>query len=373
MTFSTTPDSQLHVCSPDLTQADSPLGPEIARLAQQGKNGVWRPLSLSRVLCHFTASRRAERIEIYLAETSALLPDEKILLFFLHTIFTGSMATIQLYARYITGFLNHVEKPFHRVTHLDADAYLRSFALEGAKPATVNTIRAALKSFYRHLSDAQIMPHNPTAFLKKQRLSPGRTLPGHLSHSLGEAELDVLFEGLERCCAPQRDQALFMLLFMTGVRAEELVRLTWGDLLQWQGQWYLDILGKGAKARRVYVPTRALRALMRYRESAHGVAPLRSAPTVAALPLLGHIRRAGKPLTRHGVYRLVKKWCTLLLGKGEISPHWFRHTCFTQLAHKGVALEAIKALAGHESLETTMRYNEAAALMEPAGKAFEKQ
>lgn len=346
--------------------------PEIMALAPRD-DAVWRPLSLPRVIRHFAASRRAARIETYLAEASALLPDEKILLFFLHTIFSGSMATIQLYARYIVAFLNHAEKPFHTVTHLDADAYLRSRAAEGAKPTTINTIAAALKSFYRHLSDARILPHNPTAFLKKKREARSRVLPGHLSHSLGEKELEILFRGLERCRAPQRDQALFILLFMTGLRAEELVRLTWKDLLEWQGQWYLDILGKGAKARRVYVPARALQALLRYREEIYGAAPSRSTSAIADLPLLGHIRRPKQRLTRHGVYRLVKKWCTALLGKGEVSPHWFRHTCFTQLAHKGVALEAIKALAGHESLETTMRYNEAAALMEPAGRAFEKE
>lgn len=355
------------------SMAEAAVVPEIMALLPRDASAVWRPLSFPRVMRHFTASRRAARIETYLAETAALLPDEKILLFFLHTIFSGSMATIQLYARYIITFLNHAEKPFHAVTHLDADAYLRSCAAEGAKPATVNTIAAALKSFYRHLSDARIIPHNPTAFLKKKREARGRVLPGHLSHSLGEKELETLFDGLERCRAPQRDQALFVLLFMTGLRAEELVRLTWKDLLEWQGQWYLDILGKGAKARRVYVPSRALRALLRYREETYGAAPSRPAPAIADLPLLGHIRRPNQRLTRHGVYRLVKKWCTTLLGKGEVSPHWFRHTCFTQLAHKGVALEAIKALAGHESLETTMRYNEAAALMEPAGRAFEKE
>lgn len=358
---------------PAFTMAATTMAPEITALLSPEAFAVWRPLSFPRVMRHFTASRRAERIETYLAETQALLPDEKILLFFLHTVFSGSMATIQLYARYVIDFLNYAEKPFHAVTHLDADAYLRSCAGAGAKPATINTIAAALKSFYRHLSEARLLSHNPTAFLKKKREARGRVLPGHLSHSLGETELEKLFAGLERCRAPRRDQALFVLLFMTGLRAEELVRLTWKDLLEWQGQWYLDILGKGAKARRVYIPSRALQALLRYREETYGTASAHPAPAIADRPLLGHIRRPDKPLTRHGVYRLVKKWCTTLLGKGEVSPHWFRHSCFTQLAHKGVALEAIKALAGHESLETTMRYNEAAALMEPAGRAFEKE
>ena len=48
---------------------------------------------------------------------------------------------------------------------------------------------------------------------------------------------------------------------------------------------------------------------------------------------------------------------------------WFRHSCFTYLASKGVRLESIQALAGHASIDTTMLYNEAAQLMVPAGTA----
>ena len=68
---------------------------------------------------------------------------------------------------------------------------------------------------------------------------------------------------------------------------------------------------------------------------------------------------------------MVKKWLTVLMNRPEVSPHWFRHSCFTALACKGVRLESIKAMAGHASIETTMLYNEAAQLMEPAGAAFD--
>ena len=202
---------------------------------------------------------------------------------------------------------------------------------------------------------------------RKKRYIGRAVVAGRLTHSVSRADMQRLWQGVQEVSAPLRGRALCVLLFMTGLRAEELVKLTWSSLVQWQGSWFLDVDGKGSKARRVYVPQPALDALNAYRAHVPGISY-----AGADLPLLGHLRDARKKLTRHGVYVLVKKWCTVLLGKNAVSPHWFRHTCFTQLALKGVPLEAIKSLAGHESVETTMRYNEAAALMDAPGKIFEQ-
>ncbi|WP_308771897.1 hypothetical protein [uncultured Bilophila sp.] len=43
---------------------------------------------------------------------------------------------------------------------------------------------------------------------------------------------------------------------------------------------------------------------------------------------------------------MIKEWSALLLGRPEISPHWFRHSCITHLTAMGVPLESINAIAG---------------------------
>lgn len=335
----------------------------------------WQPLSLRRILLHFSAHTTqpsAQRLTQTLDE-AAVLPEERVVLRFLHAVYGGSMATIQLYARYVSGLLNHARLPAVAVGPEQVEDYLRDFESHGAKPATCAAIAASLKSFFRHMVDSGLMAHNPTTLHRKYKGRGKAVLAGHLSHSLSQQDLRHLQEGLRAVGAAARDEALFVLLFMTGLRAEELTRLRWKDLVHWQGQYFLDVQGKGAKARRVYVPGPALEALLRYREGIPGLvcAPQPLCPAAAELPLLGHVRDPRKALTRHGVYALVKKWCVALLHRPDVSPHWFRHSCFTQLALKGVPLEAIKALAGHESVETTMRYNEAAALMDAPGKVFE--
>ena len=360
----------------------------------------WQPLSLRRVLSHFRAGLREGRLlptpppapgplsasppaEKAPADTApgGILPEEKRILLFLRAIYGSSLATVQLYARYIVGLTNHARVPAPELTRQQAESFLQSFEARKAKPATCAAIVAALKSYFRHLVADGQMQHNPLALHKKYR-NPGKSaLAGHLAHSLSEADMRGLLQGLAAAGAHPRDSALFALLFMTGLRAEEVARLRWASLIEWQGQIFLDVHGKGAKARRVYVPAPALSALLHYRDGIPGLAPGACPPgrvaapalgaALATLPLLGHLRDARKHLTRHGIYVLVKKWSRILLKRKDVSPHWFRHSCFTQLALKGVPLEAIKNLAGHESVETTMRYNEAAALMDSPGKVFE--
>lgn len=365
-------------------ETPTPLPATYAPSSEPSEDTHWDPLSLRRVLLHFHAQlptpaspragvAHAGRRLAQTLEEAGVLPEERLILRFLHAVYGGSDATIQLYARYVVGLLNHARCPAANIDAGHVDDYLRDFEARGAKPATCAAIAASLKSFFRHMVASGYMLHNPTALQRKYKGRGKAVLAGHLSHSLSREDLEQLRQGLRAVGAAERDQALFVLLFMTGLRAEELARLCWGQLVCWQGQYYLDVQGKGAKARRVYVPAPALEALLRYRATVPGLVcgPGDLCPAAAELPLLGHLRDARRHLTRHGIYALVKKWCMALLHRPDVSPHWFRHSCFTQLALKGVPLEAIKALAGHESVETTMRYNEAAALMDAPGKIFE--
>ncbi len=350
------------------TDIDIGLAPASRVMATQAE---WHPLDRARVMRHFRESLRHERVDRYLQGSTDLLPNEKVILFWLAKVYGDSMSTIELYARYAVQFLNHAHKDFHLVGHMEIDAFMRHLKGRGAKPATVNTVGATLKSFFRAMVDARFMQHNPTAFMKKTRNVRQQTLPGHLTHSFSETEMDRLLSYMAGK-APIRDYALVQLLYMTGLRALEACALTWGDLVQWQDGWYLDVIGKGTKARRVYVPASAMQTLTTYRQAAFGVRPGDMAPGLDPLPVFPHQRNVRAHLSRHGVFKLIKRWVREGLGK-DASPHWFRHTCFTQQRLKGATLEAIQAGAGHASLDTTMQYNEAAALMEPAGKVFERR
>ncbi len=332
--------------------------------------GEWQRLDRKRLLYHFVESQSHNRIDLYLQHCSELLPNEKVLLFWLAKIYGNSMSTIELYARYAVQFLNYACKDFHAITYIDVDAFLKSLQSQGAKPATLNTVGATLKSFYKTMVDARFMEHNPTAFLKKAKKHRDQCLSGHLQHSFSQEEMEtLLFYMKEHALA--RDYVLMMFLYTTGLRALEACSLTWGNLVQWQNQWYVDVMGKGSKARRVYIPEATFSALMEYRNSFLGDVSRFVGKGVASMPIFPSQKNKNAHISRHGMYKIVKKWILEALGK-DASPHWMRHTCFTQQRLLGASLESIQAGAGHASIETTMQYNEAAALMDPAGKVFDK-
>lgn len=321
----------------------------------------WEPLDKKRILRHFLASLRFERVAEYIAMQDDLLPDERIILFFLSSVYEDSYASIRLYNHFIVGFLNFARTSCLRANAQDVDAFIRHYQAKGSRPRTLNTLLAALKSFFRRLVDTGVIDRNPTAFHKKKRAVANKSLPGHLSHSLSADEMSDLFDKLDAFGAPQRDILIMKTLFMTGLRGDELVTLRWKNRVLWQGNWYFDVKGKGSKNRRVFLPDPVVAGLDAFARL-HGARP--------DAPVFGNLRKPQEPIQRPALYKMIKKWSVLLLGRPEVSPHWFRHSCFTHLAAMGAPLESIKAMAGHESIETTMLYNEAAQLMKPAGTLF---
>lgn len=330
----------------------------------------WNEISKKRILFHFTESLHFERIDIFLKENTELLVNEKVILFWLSKIYGNSMNTVELYCNYLVRFLNHTKKNFNHVSHIDIDAFLRHLHTANMKPNTINTIGATLKSFFRTVADAGMMSYNPTSFIKKAKKKHKATLQGHLQHSFSSEEMKTLLNYMQ-LHAPIRDYIIVHILYTTGLRAIELCNLRWEDLVEWQGAWYFDIVGKGTKARRVYVPRTSMEELMRFRQKIFMMPPYAPAPHLLLLPIFSSMRNVKNHISRHSIFRIVRTWVHISLGKSA-SPHWLRHTCFTQQRLRGATIEAIQASAGHSSIETTMQYNEAAALMKPAGKVFDE-
>ncbi len=187
----------------------------------------------------------------------------------------------------------------------------------------------------------------------------------------------------------QRLQVALPLLYATGLRLSEVVAVTTDDL-EWvslarlgtserEEGWWLTVLGKGNKLRRVPVPDASIVALGRYLE-ARGF----SADPVASrgVALLGHatdqVERAPwakrdtagaeAGLAAATLYRQIKRFfqaCAVEFapldprGAGRLSSastHWMRHSHISHALAAGTPLEAVKQNAGHASLNTTTRY-----------------
>ncbi len=147
-----------------------------------------------------------------------------------------------------------------------------------------------------------------------------------------------------------RDFAFLLFLYNTGARADEAAHLTVGDITGGSAA-AVRLVGKGQKARHCPLWPRTVSALQ-------GLIAGRAAPE----PVFRN--RLGQPLTRFGIYQLVRRAVAAAsrqvpaLGQKRISPHSMRHTCAVHLLRAGVDLNTIRAWLGHVSLDTTQVYAE---------------
>jgi len=153
----------------------------------------------------------------------------------------------------------------------------------------------------------------------------------------------------------ERDRALLLFLYNTGARVQEAVdvRVAHLDL---EGPYRVRLHGKGDKWRVCPLWPETVRRL---RDLVRGA--------TAGDPVF--VSSRGRPLTRFGIYKLVRRRSQQLdlgLHDRRISPHIFRHTAAVHLLESGVEVNVIRAWLGHVSLDTTNRYAEITTPMKEA-------
>ena len=148
-----------------------------------------------------------------------------------------------------------------------------------------------------------------------------------------------------------RDYTILHLLYDSGARASEIATLNL-DYFDSQ-QKTLAILGKGNRFRLINLWPKTTELIKRY------IQKYRSTPA----PLYQHrlfINQRGKGFTRHGIYRLCKKYLIRALSPKrlkDINPaHSFRHSCAVNMLASGASLSDIKNHLGHDNIQSTMVY-----------------
>jgi integrase/recombinase XerC len=146
----------------------------------------------------------------------------------------------------------------------------------------------------------------------------------------------------------QRDRALLELLYASGLRVSELVKLN-------PEQVNLDtrevrVWGKGAKERVVLMGEPAAGALTAYLGQDSPRLPDEKRSRALFL------NRYGERLTERSVQSLLEKYAKKVgIGK-RVHPHMLRHTFATHLLDGGADLRVVQELLGHASLSSTQVY-----------------
>jgi integrase/recombinase XerD len=212
-----------------------------------------------------------------------------------------------------------------------------------SSPATIHRKAACLRSFYRHLRREGLRESDPTTSISGPRR--GRRLPKVLNR--GEVQ-KLLSQPKGTAPTALRDRALLELMYACGLRASEAIGIEIADLDMEDA--VLRARGKGSKERVVPVGRAALEAVRIYLE--RGRPALVHQGIVAKL----FVNFRGEPLTRQGLYKIVRRHAATAGLAERMSPHTLRHTFATHLLAGGCDLRSVQEMLGHADVATTQLY-----------------
>lgn len=263
---------------------------------------------------------------------------------------TGSTRTATEYGRYAAHFAQRLAgrgATLAEATPADAHAFayasLPDRRRQGALgnppgPAAVNVRLAAVRSLYDFAYRAGAVTLNPAHAVKRPRL------PQPTPKGLTPAQTRALLATLPDTPAGRRDRAIILTAVLTGLRREELVGLTAGDLQpDDDGTPMYSARTKGGRLRYRELPAPAWQAITTYLVEAER--PLATLPADARI----------FPVTSQTVYDRLRRYGTAI-GVEGLTVHTLRHTAAKLRRQSGASLEEVQAVLGHASVATTARY-----------------
>lgn len=213
-------------------------------------------------------------------------------------------------------------------------------------PRTRNQRLAVLHTFFEY---AAIRVPEMLAVAERVAAIPAKRTSPPATRFLERDEIAALFETMpSRGRHAARDRTLLLFLYNTGARVQEAVDLRVRDL-DLDAAPRARLHGKGDKWRICPLWAETARQLQTLVASHTGRAP--DDPVF--------VSRVDKPLTRFGIYKIVRRHTVRFEKRlGRIGPHVFRHTTAMHLLEAGVEANVIRGWLGHVSLDTTNRYAE---------------
>ncbi|MFP3903627.1 MAG: site-specific tyrosine recombinase XerD [Armatimonadota bacterium] len=233
---------------------------------------------------------------------------------------------------------------FRSVTRQQVIDYLGYLRRERKlKRSTVARKLTAIRQLHKFLIREDLVDTDPTANIDspKQKESLPDVLSQQQCAQLLAAPDRTTPEGL-------RDAAMLTLLYATGLRVSELVKLGIHDLNIEEG--IVRVKGKGGKERLVPVADAALELVQKYLKTVR--AEFSKYPDEDGI----FLSRQGHCYTREGFWQRLKHYVIEAGLPKDTSPHTLRHSFATHLLHAGADLRAIQEMLGHSSLAVTETY-----------------
>jgi len=222
-------------------------------------------------------------------------------------------------------------------------AYIQHLSANKISARSISRKISAIKGLYKFLSGEKRVTLDPTVNIQMPKAE--KRLPSVLSHHEMEKMLSSPGTGEK---GGLRDRAIFELLYACGLRISELIGLRLSHMNRAEG--FLRVFGKGGKERVVPVGNAALEWINRYLTEER---PSLSGPKSEDFVILN---RRGSPMSRMGVWKIIRANAGRAGIETHVSPHTFRHSFATHLLKGGADLRSVQEMLGHSDISTTQIY-----------------
>ncbi|MGF6989805.1 integrase/recombinase XerD [Lachnospiraceae bacterium PM6-15] len=245
-----------------------------------------------------------------------------------------SEKSLKYYEATIEAMILKVGKSVQEIETDDLRIYLTNYQQEKkSSRVTIDNIRRILSSFFSWLEDEDYILKSPVRRIHKIKSAL----------TIKETYSDEALELMRDSCENLRDLALIDMLSSTGIRVGELVLLNQEDINFAERECI--VFGKGDKERIVYFDARTKIHLQNYLNSRTDENPA----------LFVSLRAPNDRLKIGGIeVRLRELGRSLDISK--VHPHKFRRTLATMAIDKGMPVEQLQKLLGHQRIDTTMQY-----------------
>ncbi len=255
--------------------------------------------------------------------------------------------TIENYRRDLLRFAAYMDRKENQSPHQAQGEtilrYLIHLREEGLSARSRARHLVSLRGFFTYLQREGSIEENPVKHVALPKI--GLKLPDVLS----VAEVNALLAAVDtRKTTGVRDAAMLELLYAAGLRVSELIGLGLTDVNLEAG--FVKVVGKGGKHRVVPIGSHARSRIQEYLQ--HGRPLLLKNHISPAL----FVARAGRPMTRQGFWKLLRKVALAAGLSKKVTPHSLRHSFATHLLEGGADLRSVQMMLGHEDISTTQIY-----------------
>lgn len=258
-----------------------------------------------------------------------------------------SINTLDSYSRDLNKYSTFLSgkgiKDINKTSDLTVISFIAMLKKEELSNRSIARNLTAIKMFYNFLTGDHHIKNNPTLNIE----TPKRETK--LPQVLSIEEVDLLLQVPDKNTPlGLRDSAFLELLYATGLRVSEIVSLSLNDINLEAG--YLIAYGKGSKERIIPIGEVSQNVIGEYLKKARPIL-LKNKQS----PYL-FTTRSGKPITRQGFWKIIKKYSLAAGIKKNIMPHTLRHSFASHLLERGADLRSVQIMLGHVDISTTQIY-----------------